>query len=873
MTAETLSPPDGLRGWIILKFGGTSVSRKYRWETIGRLMQERRREGRRVLTVVSALSGVTDALKGIAACHGDPAEMASRAEALIERHLGFAEELGLAPEVLGERIAALRALVADVRSHAGGYAWQAELLAQGELLSSTLGAAFLRRLGVPIVWLDARDYLSSRVQGHQNEWARLLSAICEPRASAAIQSALAEQGEMFLSQGFIARDPAGPTVLLGRGGSDTSASYFGALLSAERVEIWTDVPGMFSANPREVPDARLLRRLDYDEAQEIATTGAKVLHPRSIGPCRESRVPLWIKDTERPHLLGTEIVAAVDCGAPSIKAISLRKDITLVSMESIGMWQQVGFLADVFAIFKRHGLSIDLIGSAETNVTVSLDPSDNLLDTHTLDGLCRDLAAVCRVKVIAPCVAITLVGRGMRSMLHRLSDVLAEFGDQRVQLISQSSNDLNLTFVVDAAMAPGLVPRLHEHLIRARVTAADGGEVFGPSWREIEGSAQTPAPAWWESRREALLAEAQESPVYVYAASVVRERALGLKAMRHVDRWFYAIKANAHPALLRHIVGLGFGLECVSAGEVEHALSSVPGLKPEQILFTPNFAPKAEYALAASRGILTTLDNLDILERWPELWRGREVMLRFDLGRGRGHHDKVKTGGAASKFGIAAADAARARKAAQAAGARVIGLHAHLGSGILDSAHWRDVHVDLAALAEQFPEVAVLDLGGGLGVPMQGDERALDLGALDQALAEVRAAYPQFRLWMEPGRYLVAEAGVLLARVTQCKQKSGVSFLGLDAGMNTLLRPALYDAWHEIVNLSRHPLDAAAARIRYQVCGPICESGDILGRDRWLPQSAEGDVVLIAVAGAYGAVMASRYNLRPPVRESFRADL
>ena len=235
---------------------------------------------------------------------------------------------------------------------------------------------------------------------------------------------------------------------LGRGGSDTSAAYFGALLGAERVEIWTDVPGMFSANPKEVPDARLLTRLDYYEAQEIATTGAKVLHPRSIKPCRDAGVPMRILDTSRPQLPGTRIDGSAE-PVPGVKAISRRNGIVLVSMESIGMWQQVGFLADVFERFKRHGLSIDLIGSSETNVTVSLDPSDNLISTDVLTRLSADLAEVCRVKVIAPCAAITLVGRGMRSLLHRLSDVWATFGRERVHLISQSSNDLNLTFVID----------------------------------------------------------------------------------------------------------------------------------------------------------------------------------------------------------------------------------------------------------------------------------------------------------------------------------------------------------------------------------------------------------------------------------------
>src|SRR5690606_317533 len=204
----------------------------------------------------------------------------------------------------------------------------------------------------------------------------------------------------------------GGTPILGRGGSDTSAAYFGALLRAARVEIWTDVPGMFSANPRQVPQARLLARLDYEEAQEIATTGAKVLHPRCIGPCRERRVPLWVRDTERPDFPGTLIDAVAADAPPGVKAISSRKGIVLVSMESIGMWQQVGFLADVFERFRTHGLSVDLIGSAESNVTVSLDPSENLVNSNVLYALCADLEPFCRVKVIAPCAAITLVGRG-----------------------------------------------------------------------------------------------------------------------------------------------------------------------------------------------------------------------------------------------------------------------------------------------------------------------------------------------------------------------------------------------------------------------------------------------------------------------------
>ena len=187
-----------------------------------------------------------------------------------------------------------------------------------------------------------------------------------------------------------------------------------------------------------------------------------------------------------------------------------------------------------------------------------------------------------------------------------------------------------------------------------------------------------------------------------------------------------------------------------------------------------------------------------------------------------------------------------------------------MGSGVREVGHWRSIYGQLASLAEQFNRIRVLDIGGGLGVPSRPEDQALDLVELANVLIEVRTAYPQFALWMEPGRYLVAEAGVLLARVTQVKRKADVHYVGIDAGMNSLIRPTLYEAWHQIVNLSR--IDEPATEL-VQVVGPICESGDILGHNRRLPVCREGDVILIAEAGAYGAVMSSHYNLRTPARE------
>jgi diaminopimelate decarboxylase/aspartate kinase len=849
-----------------MKFGGTSVATLPRWQNIRELVASRRAEGARVLVVVSALTGITDALKQLCK-EGDRDRRGEAVKAIVQRHYELLEHMQLAlPETLGDRLDDLAKLADEGVATLGELAWQAQVQAHGELMSSALGAAFLSHSGLHTRWLDARDCLAAVALPNQNERTRLLSSMVEAKPDPALNARLAALGDVFITQGFIARESRGRTVLLGRGGSDTSAAYFGALLKAQRVEIWTDVAGMFTANPRQVPGARLLQRLDYEEAQEIASTGAKVLHPRCLSPLREPRVPLLIKDTNRPELDGTVIGPEVRAHAPSVKAISARKGITLVSMESVGMWQQVGFLADVFAHFKQHGLSVDLIGSAETNVTVSLDPTENLLDSDAIAALASDLAKVCRVKVIAPCAAITLVGRGMRSLLHTLSGVLAEFGQLRVHMISQSSNNLNLTFVVDEEVVDTLLPHLHDLLIAAGALRTDDSALFGPSWQALYGTGETAdaVAAWWRGAQRQRLLElaAEATPRYVYHLPTVRQQARELKSLTAVDRLHYAVKANTHPAILHALVAEGFAFECVSPGELEAVSAIVPTSVP--LLFTPNFAPRGDYAEALATRATVTLDALYPLEHWGELFRGREIVLRVDLGRGLGHHEKVRTGGSGSKFGLPLDQLPTFLQLADTHGVTVRGLHAHLGSGVLDAAHWGEVYVQLASLAERIGSVAFLNIGGGLGVPSHPGELRLDVAELDRVLREVKAAYPQYQLWMEPGRYLVADAGVLLARATQQKGKGAFRYLGIDTGMNSLIRPALYDAWHEIVNLTRLAEPATAL---YQVVGPICESGDVLGTDRRLPEAQEGDVILIAQAGAYGKVMSSHYNLRDEADE------
>jgi len=858
--------PDNNTDWVVLKFGGTSVSSASNWRNVAGVLRERLAENLRPVVVHSALSGVTDKLESLlaAALGGAHTDLIDRIEAA---HRDLAQALGVAAG------AQFDAFVLELRRMADAVAETRELgdrvrarvMAMGELLATSLGASFLNSTGIDAAWVDARPWLRAERRHGTNEKAGFLSATCDFAPDPHLQQSWRHLQRVIITQGFIASNDDGDTVLLGRGGSDTSGAYFAAKLSAVRLEIWTDVPGLFSANPRLVPTARLLRALHYDEAQEIASNGAKILHPRCVLPVRQYKIPLHVYATQAPGLEGTIISANVADSAAQVKAIAIKKGITLISMESPGMWHQVGFLADAFQVFKELGLSVDLVSTSETNVTVSLDPAANTLDPAALDRLRAALGELCRVEILGPCASLSLLGHNIRGILHELGTAFELFQDQKIYLVTQAANDLNFTFVIDELQGDRLVHQLHERLIQS----IGSDKVLGPTWRQLFGNDERPAPAtnWWEEPRQRhrlIEIATRESAAFVYDAATLDSAIAAVKRVGSIDRWAYAMKANWHPDILRRVHGAGLMLECVSQGELEHAFASVPDLSPADVLFTPNFAPRTEYEFGLARGVHVTLDNLYPLKMWPGLFRGREIFLRIDPGFGRGHHQHVRTAGVNSKFGVPIGEADELESLVRSAGARVVGLHAHTGSGIFDVANWTETGTLLAELARRFPEVRVVDLGGGLGVPEQTAQAEIDLAALDAGVAQLRSRFPGIAFWMEPGRFLVARAGVLVAVVTQLKGKGDVQYVGIATGMNSLIRPALYGSHHDIRNLTRlgEPLTQ-----RVNVVGPICETADQLGADRWLPLTVEGDVLLIATCGAYGRAMSSSYNRRPPAAE------
>ncbi|HEY3808617.1 MAG TPA: bifunctional aspartate kinase/diaminopimelate decarboxylase [Steroidobacteraceae bacterium] len=851
--------------WVVLKFGGTSVSSLINWRNIASVVRSRLAAGNRVLIVHSALSGITDRLDALLT-----SALAGTQQPVLEdierRHARLAAELGVGLSAELERyfvelrhIAAGIALMGEVSDRT-----RARVMSSGELMATELGARYLAAQGIDAHWWDARRGLKAEQRASATQRANFLSATCDYEPDAALLAELDALPGVLVTQGFIASDAAGDTVLLGRGGSDTSAAYFAAKLLAQRLEIWTDVPGLFSANPRSTPQARLLRSLHYDEAQEIASSGAKVLHPRCILPAKSQRIPIAIYATHTPTLEGTHVSADGGDGAAQVKAVCIKKGITLVSLESPGMWHEVGFLADAFQTFKSHGLSVDLVSTSETNVTVSLDPSVNSLDQQLIDALIAELSQLCRVQVLGPCASVSLVGRNIRGILHQLGEAFELFAEQRVYLLSQAANDLNFSFVVDEAQGDRLVNELHERLIRP----VRAGSILGPTWQQLfarPGDAPPPAASWWRTRRPELLELAtRHDCAYVYDPAVIADKVRALKGLGSVGRVLYAMKANPNVEILRLLAAAGLGFECVSRGEIEHLLGAVPGIDRGRILFTPNFAGRSEYEWALGAGIVLTIDNLFVLREWGALFQGRSVFIRIDTGTGRGHHQHVRTAGTHAKFGVPAGDADELEQLVAQHGVSVVGLHAHSGSGIFSADNWSQVAAALLDLLPRFPQARVIDVGGGLGVPDGHEQPELDLQRLDTVLLAAKQRRPDVAIWIEPGRYLVAESGVLLARVTQTKSKDEIRYVGIATGMNSLIRPALYGAWHEIVNLTR--LDEPASELA-NIVGPICESGDFLGHDRLLPPSQAGDVMLIANVGAYGRAMSSRYNLREPAVE------
>ncbi len=368
------------------------------------------------------------------------------------------------------------------------------------------------------------------------------------------------------------------------------------------------------------------------------------------------------------------------------------------------------------------------------------------------------------------------------------------------------------------------------------------------------------------------------TPLHVYSASAIRQRIAGLQAaFSGLDvQICFAVKANPSHAILQLMAGAGLGADIVSVGELRRSLRA--GIAPGQIVFSGVGKTEAEIEEALACGVgrfnLESLDELEGLQRVAQQ-RGTvaRASIRINPDVDALTHAKISTGMAENKFGVSIDQARRwFAQAPRFPAVRLDGLHVHIGSQLLDLS---PVSIALRRVADFWRELAqsghaldCIDVGGGLGVVYrQGHDRAVDVNAYADI---VRTAFADFRgrLMLEPGRYLVAEAGMLLTRVIRVKQGDARAFLVVDAAMNDLMRPSLYDAWHDIVRIPAAGDRAVSpALMHYDVVGPVCESSDVFASARPLPRCEAGDLLAILCTGAYGASMSSTYNSRPLAAE------
>ncbi len=373
------------------------------------------------------------------------------------------------------------------------------------------------------------------------------------------------------------------------------------------------------------------------------------------------------------------------------------------------------------------------------------------------------------------------------------------------------------------------------------------------------------------------LAEAFDTPLYVISESRIRDnyRRLHNALTRNYEkiRVYYAAKANSNLSVLNILENEGAYVDAVSPGEVFIALTT--GFTPNRILFTGTSVRSDELKFLSDSNITVNVDSLSQLDRLLEIEVPTVLSVRVNPEIGAGHHDHCITAGKNTKFGLWENDAVKAYRRAKAAGVERFGIHMHVGSGVLDAEPFvlaldkllnvaRRVHNEVGVTFE------FVDMGGGIGVPYKPEDQPLDLAAFsEKVLSLFKRRVEEYGLGepffcVEPGRYLVCDASILLTRVNTVKATPFKRFVGVDAGFNTLVRPTMYGSYHHV--LVANKLDVPEEET-YDVAGPVCESGDLLARDRRLPKVEEGDLLAVLNAGAYGYAMSSQYNSRPRAAE------
>jgi len=451
---------------VVQKFGGTSVADP---AAIRRLIEivraARTRDGRGPAVVVSAMSGVTDGLLGVAASAGDSQleEALSRTRLIRDRHIAAARELvsGSAFEGLLSQIDSQFDELTDViRALAVLREVSPRTLdvvaAAGELLSSRIVAAALTCAGVPAEWVDARQAV---ITNDEHTRATPLGKETNERLRASVGPIL-EDGRVAVLGGFVGSTTAGHTSTLGRGGSDYSGALVGAGVHASEIQIWTDVDGMLSADPRVIKNARLVSHLSFAEAAELAYFGAKVLHPSTILPAVERNIPVRILNSWKPDAEGTLITGAGSPDRSGLTGLASKREVTVIDITSTRMLMAYGFLRRVFEVFERFKTAVDMVTTSEVSVSVTVD------DTRHIDEIEKALSEFAAVSVVRQMSLLCAVGDILQHEPEMAARVVGVLEEVPIRMISQAASRRNITVVLRQVDLPHAMERLHEEFFR-----------------------------------------------------------------------------------------------------------------------------------------------------------------------------------------------------------------------------------------------------------------------------------------------------------------------------------------------------------------------------------------------------------------------
>jgi aspartate kinase len=446
---------------IVMKFGGTSVQDADAIEHVIEIV--RGRLDRKPVVVVSAMARVTDTLLRIARVANERRfdEAACIIGELRARHLSCAsallssrdsEEVSLVEQRIQEKFAALEGLARSIAT-LGELTPRSQdaVVSFGERLSSLIIASALRARGIRAELVDSRLFLIT--DDHFTSAAPRMDET-EKRARLELLPII-ERGGVPVAQGFIGSTAEGVTTTIGRGGGDYSAAIIGSALGADSIEIWTDVDGLMTADPRIISDARRIRVISFSEAAELSYFGAKVLHPSTVLPAVEKDIPVHIYNTRNPSCEGTRIVARPQPSRNLIKSIAFKRGITIINVASTRMLMACGFLRAIFEVFDRHHTSVDVVTTSEVSVSMTLDTSDRL------EAIERDLASFGEVSVERGKAIVCVVGDNLKFTPGVAARLFGAISKTNVNMISQGASEINLTFVIDEADTDEVVKELH----------------------------------------------------------------------------------------------------------------------------------------------------------------------------------------------------------------------------------------------------------------------------------------------------------------------------------------------------------------------------------------------------------------------------